>query len=279
MSSDDNKHDDDREEDDVEEYEISNLLNYFKKNNIDVHGIFTYEGRTVFLFIQYLISGLDFFIYIPSKYFIKPDNSVKNYFHVNLKTEEEEGIISSIFINNKSNTLKKSIEGSLNRFIPLFQDSIYKLVYINKEMLTYINRYDTVDTFTFSSPFNRVGYYFMTDLENFYKEANNLEKNVVMNETLLYTKIYNTFDNELPGLYRNLTDISVSTKKFSGKTENKLYNDRIRKIGEIINKNKKEGKGISDCINLTSNIRNSNLKGIFYMEKVIQFLKEMEELK
>jgi hypothetical protein len=275
MSSDDNKY----EEDEVEEYEISNLLNYFKKNNIGVHGIFTSDGRTVFLFIQYLSSGLDFFIYIPSKYYIKPDNSVKNYFHVNLKVEEEEeNVTSSIFINHKTNTLKKSIEGSLNRFIPLFQDSIYKLVYINKEMLSYINRYDTVDSFTFSSPFNREGYYFMTDLENFYKEANNLEKNVKMNETLLYTRIYNTFDNELPGLYKLLTDISVDTKKFSGRTENKLYNNRIKRIEEVMAKNKKEGKGINDCVALTSNVRNSNLKGIFYMEKIIQFLKEMEEL-
>jgi hypothetical protein len=275
MSSDDNKY-----EDEVEEYEIGNLLNYFKKNNIGVHGIFTADGRTVFLFIQYLSSGLDFFIYIPSKYYIKPDNSVKNYFHVNLKTEEEEeSAISSIFINNKSNTIKKSVEGSLNRFVPLFQDSIYKLVYINKEMLSYINRYDTVDSFTFSSPFNRVGYYFMTDLENFYKEANNLEKNVSMYETLLYTRIYNTFDNELPGLYKLLTEISVDAKKFSGKSENHKYSDRVKRINEVINKNKKEGKGVNDCINLLSNVRNSNLKGIFYMEKIINFLKEMEELK
>lgn len=274
MSS-DNSYEDDK----VEEYEISNLLNYFKKNSINVHGIFTYEGRAVFIFIQYATSGLEFFIYVPSKYFIKPDNSVKNYFHVNLKSEEEEEALSSIFINNKTNTLKKSVEGSLNRFVPLFQDSIYKLVYINKEMLSYINRYDTVDSFTFSSPFNKVGYYFMTDLENFYKEANNLEKNVLLHETLLYTKVYNTFDNELPRMYNLLTDISVNTKKFSGKTENKLYNDRIRRIGEIINKNNKEGKSINDCIALSASVRTSNLKSIFYMEKVIQFLKEMEELK
>jgi hypothetical protein len=275
MSSDDNNY----EEDQVEEYEISNLLNYFKKNNIGVHGIFTADGRTVFLFIQYLSSGLDFFIYIPSKFYIKPDNSVKNYFHVNLKTEEEETVISSIFINNKSNTIKKSVEGSLNRFVPLFQDSIYKLVYINKEMLSYINRYDTVDSFTFSSPFNRVGYYFMTDLENFYKEANNLEKNVSMHETLLYTRIYNTFDNELPGQYKLLTEISVDAKKFSGKSENHKYSDRVKRVNEVINKNRKEGRGVNDCITLLSNVRNSNLKGIFYMEKIINFLKEMEELK
>ena len=146
-------------------------------------------------------------------------------------------------------------------------------------MLSYINRYDTVDSFTFSSPFNRVGYYFMTDLENFYKEANNLEKNVSMHETLLYTRIYNTFDNELPGQYKLLTEISVDAKKFSGKSENHKYSDRVKRVNEVINKNRKEGRGVNDCITLLSNVRNSNLKGIFYMEKIINFLKEMEELK
>ena len=56
--------DEDQVSDEVEEYEISNLLNFFKKNSIAVNGIFTFEGRTVFLFIQYLLTGIDFFIYI-----------------------------------------------------------------------------------------------------------------------------------------------------------------------------------------------------------------------
>jgi hypothetical protein len=145
--------------------------------------------------------------------------------------------------------------------------------------MVYIDRHNEgVDSFSFNTPFNRKGFYFIVDLENFYKEGNNLEKNVAMNETLLYTRIYNTFDNELPGVYKLLTEISVDTKKFSGRSENKLYNDRIKRIGEIMSKNKKEGKGVNDCVALTSNVRSSNLKSIFYMEKIIQFLKEMEEL-
>lgn len=266
-------------QDDVEEYEISNLLNYFKKNNIGVNGIFTSEGRTVFLLIQYLSSGIDFFIYIPSKFSIKPDNSVKNYFHVNMKAEEDEEANDSSLFTNNSNNMKSIAEKSLTRFIPLFEESVYKLVYINKENLCYINRYNTVDSFTFSNPFNKNGYYFMTDLENFYKEANNLEKNLLMQETLLYSKIHNAFDNNLPLLYSTLTDVSVDAKKFSGRTESELYNSRIKKINSIIEKNKKEGKSITECINVLSNVRSHNLKNIFYMEKVIQFLKEIKEMK
>jgi hypothetical protein len=266
-------------EDEVEEYEIGNLLSYFKKNNINVNGIFTHEGRTVFLFIQYQNSGLDLFIYIPSKYYIKPDNSVKNYFLINMKSEEEEEGTSSMFSNGRKNILKVSTENSLTRFVPVFQDSIYKLVYINKELLSYINRYDGVDTFTFSSPFNKDGYYFMTDLENFYKEGTNLEKNLMNNETLLYTKVYSTFDNELPKLYSTLTNISVDSKKFSGKTENQTYISRLKRISDIMVKNKMEGKGINDCLNLISTVRSGNIKSMFYMEKIIQFLKEINEMK
>ncbi len=269
----------DRVEDEVEEYEISNLLSFFKKNNIGVNGIFTFEGRTVFLFIQYLLTGIDFFIYIPSKFVIKPDNSVKNYFHINMKVDEEESDKISIFKSNSAPDMMNISKESLERFIPLFEDSIYKLVYINKEGMSYINRYDEVDKFSFTNPFNKNGYFFMTDLENFYKESSNLEKNLLSQETLLFTKINNAFDLQLPSLYKILTDVSVEAKKYSGKTENDLYNGRIKKINSIIEKNKKEGKSNTECINVMSNVRSHNLKTIFYMEKVIQFLKEIKEMK
>ena len=269
----------DRVEDEVEEYEISNLLSFFKKNNIGVNGIFTFEGRTVFLFIQYLLTGIDFFIYIPSKFVIKPDNSVKNYFHINMKVDEDESGKVSIFKSNSSPDIIDVSKENLQRFIPLFEESIYKLVYISKEGMSYINRYDEVDKFTFTNPFNKNGYFFMTDLENFYKESSNLEKNLLSQETLLFTKINNAFDLQLPSLYKILTDVSVEAKKYSGKTENDLYNGRIKKINTIIEKNKKEGKSNTECINVMSNVRSHNLKTIFYMEKVIQFLKEIKEMK
>uniref|UniRef100_A0A6C0DJ62 Uncharacterized protein n=1 Tax=viral metagenome TaxID=1070528 RepID=A0A6C0DJ62_9ZZZZ len=270
---------DDEERDEVEEYEISNLLSFFKKNNIGVNGIFTFEGRTIFLFIQYLLTGIDFFIYIPSKFFIKPDNSVKNYFHINMQQEEEEKDTVSIFKNKSTPEMMTISKESLERFVPLFEESIYKLVYINKEGLSYINRYDSVDTFTFTNPFNKNGYYFMTDLENFYKESSNLEKNLLSQETLLFSKINNTFDSQLPYLYNILTEVSVDAKKYSGKNESDLYNNRIKKINTIISNNKKEGKSITECINVMSNLRSHNLKNIFYIEKITQFLKEIKEMR
>jgi len=272
--------DEDQVSDEVEEYEISNLLNFFKKNSIAVNGIFTFEGRTVFLFIQYLLTGIDFFIYIPSKFVIKPDSSVKNYFHINMKEEDqEESNTVSIFKSKSTPEMTTISKESLERFVPLFEESVYKLVYINKEGLSYINRYDSVDKFSFTNPFNKNGYFFMTDLENFYKESSNLEKNLLSQETLLFTKINNAFDSQLPYLYNVLTEVSVDAKKYSGKNENDLYNGRIKKINGIISNNKKEGKSTVECINVMSNLRSHNLKNIFYMEKIIQFLKEIKEMK
>ncbi len=273
--------DDDYKQDDVEEYEISNLLNYFKKNSISVNGIFTAEGRTVFLLIQYVLTGVDLFIYIPSKFFIKPDSSVKNYFHINMKSDDEEDdeTEETSLFSNSTISMKNISKKSLTRFIPLFEESVYKLVYVNKETLCYINRYNSVDCFSFTNPFNKNGYYFMTDLENFYKESTNLEKNLLLQETLLYTKIHNTFDKNLPSLYNIITDVSVDVKKFSGRAESELYNNRIKRINTIIEKNKKEGKSNTECINVLSNVRSHNLKNIFYMENVINFLKELKEMK
>jgi hypothetical protein len=268
--------DEDQVSDEVEEYEISNLLNFFKKNSIAVNGIFTFEGRTVFLFIQYLLTGIDFFIYIPSKFVIKPDSSVKN---MKEEEQEEEPNTVSIFKSKSTPEMTTISKESLERFVPLFEESVYKLVYINKEGLSYINRYDTVDKFSFTNPFNKNGYFFMTDLENFYKESSNLEKNLLSQETLLFTKINNAFDSQLPYLYNVLTEVSVDAKKYSGKNENDLYNARIKKINGIISNNKKEGKSTVECINVMSNLRSHNLKNIFYMEKIIQFLKEIKEMK
>lgn len=276
----------DNVDDDVEEYEISNILNYFKSNNISVNGIFTFEGRTVFILIQYQNTGLELFIYIPSKFYIKPDHSIKNYFHINLKMEEkdeDDTSVPNIFSVNKNNTvneiLKQSMEGSLKRFVPLFEDLSFKLVYANKEILSYINRYNSVETFIFSNPFNRNGYYYMLDLEKFYGEGKDLEKSLSNTETLLYTKVYNVFDGEIPKLYNLITDISVDVKKFSGKSENSKHNERMSKIKTVMNNNISQGKGIGDCIKLIGSVRDGNLKNIFYMEKVIQFLKEIEQMK
>ena len=199
-----------------------------------------------------------------------------------MKVEEEEedaNTTVSIFKSKSTPEMTTISKESLERFVPLFEDSVYKLVYINKEGLSYINRYDTVDKFTFTNPFNKNGYFFMTDLENFYKESSNLEKNLLSQETLLFTKINNAFDSQLPYLYNILTEVSVDAKKYSGKNENDLYNGRIKKINGIISNNKKEGKSTVECINVMSNLRSHNLKNIFYMEKIIQFLKEIKEMK
>ncbi len=272
-----------KEEDDSEEFQISNILDYFKKNNIQVNGIFTYENVVRFLFIQYKNSGIDVFLYIPSKYIIKPDNSIKNYFNVNLTLEEqnedEPPVVPSIFINSgASELLKKSIEQSLNRLVPLFSELNYKLVYIDREFLSYINRYNSVETFTFINPFNKEGAYFMIDLEKFYKVGSTIEKDLHNMETLLYTKVYNTFDNELPQLYDTLTQVSLEGKKFSGRESINKYLDRTKKVNQIFEKSKQNGRGVNDCLNVISNIRKDNFNKIIYMEKIIQLLKELKEL-
>lgn len=270
-------------DDENEEFQISNLLSYFKKNNIQVHGVFSHEGCVRLLFIQYMNTGLDVFLYIPSKYTIKTDNSMKNYFHVSLRHEEEDEdsvkTVPSIFTNSSLEFNKKSIETSLKRFIPMFSELHYKLVYIDKEYLCYINRYDDIDTFTFIQPFNKKGFFFMIDLEKFYKLGSSIEKDLNNMETLLYTKIYNSIDGELPALYDTLNGVALSAKKFSGRNTLNTYIDRTRKVSEIYSNVKKQGKPLGECLNVISNIRKDNFETLFYMEKIVQLLKELKELR
>jgi len=268
---------DNDDRDQLEEFPISNLLQYFQKSNIAVDGIFSFEGRIIFLLLQFINSGVSLFLYIPSKYFLKPDNSVKNYLHISLKqTDDEEKTNPSFFIVNKQDN-KKKYEASLTRFIPIMEDSKYKIVYINKEFLVYINRYDSIDSFTFNSPFNKKGYYFVTDLEHFYEIGDRLEKEIVNTEMLFSTKVYNSVDNELPTVKEQFTKLIGEYPKMSGRDANARFNSRLARLGEVIEKFKKSGKTTGECLELSNGIRQDNFNNIFYYEKIIFFLKELKD--
>jgi hypothetical protein len=285
MSSDkyddqDDKYRDDEEDDDTEEYPINNLIKYFSANQISIHGIFSYEGRVVFLFIQYVQSGLDLFIYIPSKYYIKVDDSVKNFLHISLRKDEYDAVDKSLFINSKYINNRHMIEKSFYRMKPLLEDSNCKIVYVDKELLIYIDRHNEgVDTFNFNTPFNRKGFYFIVDLENFYKGGKGLEKEINNLELLLNTKIYKVYDKELKDVSSILSQLSDTVKKFEAEKQTQTYVNRLKKVNEIMGKNIQSGKTTTDCVQLISRIREDNFNNIFFYEKIIHFLNEIKELK
>jgi|LauGreDrversion4_2_1035121.scaffolds.fasta_scaffold138379_4 hypothetical protein len=268
------------DEDEISEYPITNLIKYFNNNNIGINGIFSYEGRVIVILIHFLNTGSDLLIYIPSKYYIKIDSSVKNYLHISLKREEEPAVDRSLFVNTRYLNVRKTIETSFDRIKPLLQDSVYKFAYANKELLVYIDRYNEgIEVFSFNTPFNRTGFYFIVDLENFYNLGKNIEKEIQNAEMLLNSKMYKVYDNEIQDVTKTLTEVFNDVKSFSGKGENELYITRMKKLNEIIGKNKNYGKSVTDCLDVVNKVRKDNFSKLMYIEKVIHFLNEIKELK
>ena len=280
MSNDDDYND----EPDYEEFPVANLLEHFQKNKIQVHGLFSFEGRIIFLYIQFITSGLSIFLYVPSKFVLKPDSSVKNYMHISMSSDEEESKQDSIFVINQTASLagpkeKKSYISSLNRFIPLVEESKYKLLFVNKEMIVYINRYNEVETFNLNSPFNKKGFFYMTDLESFYNTGEKLEKELLNMEILFSNRVYNTIDNEVSGLKDVILKITNDLKTISGRMHNETFNNRIKRVNEVINKYQTNpGKQVTECIELASKIRENNFETMIYLEKLTFFLKELKDI-
>jgi len=278
MSRDD---DDYNDEPDYEEFPVANLLEHFQKNKIIVHGLFSFEGRIIFLYIQFITSGLSIFLYVPSKFVLKPDNSVKNYMHISMSSDEEESKQDSIFVVNQTRNEKKSYINSLNRFIPLVEESKYKLLFVNKEMIVYINRYNEVENFNLNSPFNKKGFFYMTDLESFYNTGDKLEKELLNMEILFSNRVYNTIDNEVIGLKDVILKVTNDIKTISGRLNNESFNNRIKRVNDVITKyqmNSGNNKQVTECIELASKIRENNFETMIYLEKLTFFLKELKDI-
>ena len=172
------------------------------------------------------------------------------------------------------------IESSLDRIRPLLEDSHCKISYVDKEIMVYVDRYNEgVDSFSFNSPFNKKGFYFIIDLENFYKGAKGLEKEINNLELLLNTKIYKVYDRELKDLSTTLNSLTANVKSFNGEKHNQVFMDRMKKVNSVIVKNSNSGKTITECTELISKIREDNFTNIFYYENIIHFLNEIKDMK
>lgn len=275
----DDREDERDDEDETEEFPITNLLKYFATNNIHIRGIFSYEERVTILFIYFMNTGINLFIYIPSKYYMKIDSSVKNYMHISMKSEDESSVDKSLFINSKMKSNRRLFETSFNRIKPLLEESNYKLAHVDKEMLVYIDRHnEDINTFSFNTPFNKSGFYFMIDLENFYKSASNIETEIQSMELLLNSKMYKVYETELNDVKKVLLEVATNVKEFSSSKEISTYNERIKRVNDIINKNKGIGKSVTDCLEVAEKIRVNNMAKLFYYEKIVTFLNEIKEL-
>jgi hypothetical protein len=267
-----------REEQEEEEevFELSNLLSFLQKTKISVNGIFTYDNRTVFLLLMYLNTGVEFLLYIPSKFNIKSDNSIKNYPQVNLTIEEEDEE-NNFHTASYEQEIRKRTENMMNRFVKVVKDGIYKMAIVQKTYMTVINRHDAVESYIFTNPFVSTGVYFVIELETFYKMASSLDRDILNFEQLFTNKILSGVDVEINRVTPILNKVYKDINSFSSRQLSAKYTERVDKLSNLMISSRGTSK-MTDIYNLFSRVRTDNLEKLIYYEEIVNFFKDIKDM-
>ena len=263
-------------EEEEEVFELSNLLSFLQKTKISVNGIFTYDNRTVFLLLMYLNTGVEFLLYIPSKFNIKSDNSIKNYPQVNLTIEEEDEE-NNFHTVSYEQEIRKRTENMMNRFVKVVKDGIYKMAIVQKTYMTVINRHDAVESYIFTNPFVTTGVYFVIELESFYKMASSLDRDILNFEQLFTNKILSEVDVEINTVTPILNRVYKDINSFSSRQLSAKYSERVDKLSNLMISNRGTSK-MTDVYNLFSKVRTENLQKLIYYEEIINFFKDVKDM-
>jgi hypothetical protein len=263
-------------EEEEEVFELSNLLSFLQKTKISVNGIFTYDNRTVFLLLMYLNTGVEFLLYIPSKFNIKSDNSIKNYPQVNLTIEEEDEE-NNFHTVSYEQEIRKRTENMMNRFVKVVKDGIYKMAIVQKTYMTVINRHDAVESYIFTNPFVTTGVFFVIELETFYKMASSLDRDILNFEQLFTNKILSGVDVEINRITPILNKVYKDINTFSSRQLSAKYTERIDKLSNLMITNKGTSK-MTDVYNLFSRVRTDNLEKLIYYEEIVNFFKDIKDM-
>jgi len=263
-------------EEEQEIFELSNLLSFFQKSKIAVNGIFTYDNRTLFLLLMYLNTGIEFLLYIPSRFNIKADHNVSNYTHINLSIEEEDESSNTHTASYEQESRKRT-ENMLNGFVKIISEGIYKLGVIQKTYMTFINRHNTVESYIFINPFITTGVYFIIDLETFYKMASSFDRDLLHFEQLFTNKILSNVDVQINNVLPTFTKMYIDLKNFSSRIMSSDYSKRVDRLSNLMIKFKGQSK-ITDVYRLMTQSRIDNLKKLIYFEELINFLKDIKDV-
>lgn len=274
------QHDDSSSEEEEEErtsrYKISNLITLFNKTNIELVSIFTYKKRVSL--IQVTHESFNYFIYIPSKYEMYIDRSlgIATY---DLKDDDEEEenenqdtlFYSKLPIQNLRRE-KKSKCKNLTRFLPLVSESPIKIVYIEEYFLCYINRYNEIDSMILLSPFKSSGYFYLTDLEFFFKNLPKLVEEFSKFEKALTEAVYDKLTVEVDAAKQAVAKAQKIVSGLDPKGEKKNFAKKIVKLNEYYKDDKHRAKAKDMLVNL----RSKNLKKMFEIENLTYVMKEFK---
>ncbi len=276
IDSDSQDYQEDEEERKV--YKIENLLTFFKKNRIDPKMLIVYERRVIMILVSYETTPVEICIYIPSKYEVKADRSVGLPMY-EVVEDEEPDTQESLFLNQlgfQSMKVQKQLYSKmLSRFLPLFDRIKIKLMYIGSSFLTFITRNNELDGYVFNVPCNTTGYYYIIDLENFYKLVNDIHFEVKRCDEMLnssvYTRCQSILEAEVPNLEEYINELRSTTTL----ERKKKYETRMKLLEEISLKNPEKKEMSKEICN---EVRKDNFKQIFKLENISYLLNDLKNL-
>jgi hypothetical protein len=270
-SSDDESSDDEPKS---SKYKISNLITLFNKNSITLHNIFTYRKRVMFLLVSHEV--IMYSIYIPSKYEMYIDRSLGIPTYELADDEEEEEDTDTLFYNRlpieNIRRTKVSKSKSLQRFLPLVTESPIKMMYIDEGFISYISRQNTIDSLLLLSPCKLTGYYYITDLEFFFKNLPKLLDEFTRFERALNDAVYDRLTTELDVAKNAITKAQKMIVTLKPKEEKIGFATAIHKLNKYVQDEKSKEKAKDMLVKL----RNKNLNKMFEIENITYVMKEFK---
>ena len=255
-------------------YKISNLITLFNKNSITLHNIFTYRKRVMFLLVSHEV--IMYSIYIPSKYEMYIDRSLGIPTYELADDEDEEEDTDTLFYNRlpieNIRRTKVSKSKSLQRFLPLVTESPIKMMYIDEGFVSYISRQNTIDSLLLLSPCKLTGYYYITDLEFFFKNLPKLLDEFTRFERALNDAVYDRLTTELDVAKHAITKAQKMIVTLKPKEEKVGFATAVHKLNKYVQDEKSKDKAKDMLIKL----RNKNLNKMFEIENITYVMKEFK---
>ena len=255
-------------------YKVSNLISLFNQNAIRLECIFTYKKKVMFLVVVH--DSFNYVLYIPSKYqmYIDRNLGIPTY---ELTDDEEEEEVDTLFYNRlpieSLRRSKASKAKSLQRFLPLVTESPIKMFYVDELFVSYITRSNEVDSLMLMSPFHlKKGYYYMTDLEFFFKNLQKLGDEFSKFERALNDAVYDRLTTELDTARVAVNKAQKLLASLQPKQAKKSFHDNIAKLTKYLSVDKHKEKAKTVLIKT----RNGNLNKMFEIENVTYVMKEFK---
>ena len=269
-------HEEEEEPEPVSRYKISNLISLFNKNGIELQTIFTHHKRV--MMVQVLQEGFSYFVYIPSKYEMYIDRSLGiATYEMSDDDEQQEEDQDTLFYNKlpiqNLRRAKTSKSKSLLRFLPLVTESPIKMMYIDEYFVTYISRHNEVDSLILLSPFKASpGYFFLTDLEFFFKNLTKIIDELGKFERAFNEAVYNRLSVEVDTATASIAKAQKLVASLQPKKEKKEFVNAVTKLYKYSTEEKHREKALKMLVS----IRNRNLNKIFDIENVTYVMKEFK---